>query len=380
MKVIIYTHFDDMPSHYGRLLVEFEHTNIYCGRGWFRNFFKNTLEPDAQPRIYAVEDQDSTPLAILFMRAPAGQNGSILKDQHLSMQTLASMTNFQSVIFAPVAMNSPAVTEEALSLLVKTICSETPSWAVIDINLMVPDSVEFTVFKDALKNCGMLVNTYRYEAILYREFEKNSSYDAFISQSPSIIRKTYQKKTRQLNKKGDVRFEIISEPSDLDRGMELYEKVFAKSWKDAEPYPNHTAGLVREYASIGALRLAVLFFNEEPVAVHIWIVSEGCARGYKMHYDLEFERLSVGAILQLKMFKHFLDVEHVKEINYGLGTQNTKRSWVPHEYPLHGILACNPKTLLGLKTQSLHSLKKLNKSLRQSLQPLTQLILRKLKR
>jgi hypothetical protein len=284
------------------------------------------------------------------------------------------MTNYQSVLFSPVLVHDDKKQKETIRLLVKAICSESPSWAVIDLNLMDPESLEFSLLVESLRDAGMIVNTYCYDTMLYERFD-DRGYDEYLATRPKVIRKNYPRLARNLEKKGDVRFHVISDNSELDWGIENYNRVLANSWKEPELFPNHTAGLIRGSACVGALRLGLLFYNNDPVATQLWLVAGGIASAYKSHYDLRLTRESVGSISMLRMFKHVLDIDHVKEINFGVGTDHYKRNWLTSERPICGILACNPRTVMGLKTLSSHVLKRIYQWIRSLLKPVVRPLL-----
>lgn len=373
MKARVFRNLDSVPSIYREFLNQIEHDNFFYGARWFDNFSNTALEPHATVHIYAVEDGASTPRprALLMARSPAGQNGSLLQDRSLGERTLASMTSYQSMTFAPLVRDEEEDLETVMHVLVKKICSERPSWSLIDLNLMDPTSPVFQAAEAAFREEGMRVYPYVYAECVYERIE-GRSFAEFLQSRRSVVRKTFQRRLRSLERQGEGRFELIAGPADVERGILNYERVCAQSWKDAEPFPKHTAGLIRASAAADALRLGFLYFGDEPIATQIWIVSSGKASIYKLHYNLGFKKYSVGSVLTARMMEHAIDVDRVEEVNFGVGSQPHKRDWLHKSRPLGGLLVFNPRTAGGIREFVRYRSRKVLTRIRTRVRPIVQ--------
>ena len=86
-----------------------------------------------------------------------------------------------------------------------------------------------------------------------------------------------RRRLRQAERRSDAQFEILAAPAEMDRAAAVYEAVYARSWKEPEPYPDFNVALMRAMADQGALRLGVWSIGETPVAVQLWVVWDGSA-------------------------------------------------------------------------------------------------------
>ena len=86
----------------------------------------------------------------------------------------------------------------------------------------------------------------------------------------------------------DTRFEIVDGGAPLDAAVAAYETVYAKSWKDPEPFPAFNAALIRATAELGILRLGLWWVGDVPAAAQFWIVEGGHATVLKLAHDEAF--------------------------------------------------------------------------------------------
>ncbi len=109
--------------------------------------------------------------------------------------------------------------------------------------------------------------------------------------------------------------------------MIAYRKIYDNSWKIPESYPDFIAGFLAACIEDGALRLGILYVDDEPAAAQIWTVTNGEATIYKLAYDEKFKNLSVGSVLTAKIMEHVLDVDKARCIDFGYGDDPYKKDW-----------------------------------------------------
>jgi CelD/BcsL family acetyltransferase involved in cellulose biosynthesis len=88
--------------------------------------------------------------------------------------------------------------------------------------------------------------------------------------------------------------------------------------------------------------------DDQPIASQVWIVNSGKASIYKLGQDQRFDEFSAGSILTAKLMEHVLEVDRVKEVDFGSGDDPYKKTWLPQRRERWGILAMNPRSLAGL--------------------------------
>src|SRR5260370_2009039 len=98
---------------------------------------------------------------------------------------------------------------------------------------------------------------------------------------------------------------------------------------------------------MGGLLLVEPYIDDAPAAAQVWIVNNGTASIYKIAYDQKFKELSVGSYLTMHLMERAIDVDKVREIDYLSGDDRYKSDWMSHRREHWGILAINPRPLLG---------------------------------
>ena len=358
LKTVKYSNFDQLPSHCLELLAEVEHANFFYGSSWFKNFSKNTIEPSAQIHIYTVEDNNTAAIpkarSVLFMRSPAGQAGSLFERKFCGSNSISSMTAHQTLFFAPAIRETDDQYSEVISALIGSIYKDDRSWDVIDLNFLDPNSRVYRALIQALESFGLSIREYYWRACLCEDVS-NTTYADYLASRSTQVRKTYAYKRRKLEKTGKTRFEMITGGENLASSIDSYEHVLANSWKGAEPFPNHTAGLIRAAAAADTLRLGLYYIENTAVATQLWIVTSGRATICKLHYDSKYDKESVGAILTMHMFEYAIDTEKVHTIDFGVGDESAKRYWLNEEESLCGMVAFNNRSLHGLMSLILYT-------------------------
>jgi len=104
---------------------------------------------------------------------------------------------------------------------------------------------------------------------------------------------------------------------------------------------------MRLCAKAGWLRLAVAWLGEMPIAAQFWFVYAGRAHVYKLAYDEAHKEHSAGTILTAHLMQHVLDVDRVREVDYGSGDDAYKRDWMSKRRERIVLTAINRATMRG---------------------------------
>lgn len=127
-----------------------------------------------------------------------------------------------------------------------------------------------------------------------------------------------------------------------------YEHVYQASWKPAEGSPAFLRALAEQEGEAGTLRLGIAKRDGEPIAAQLWLVEDRVATIHKLAYAATARELSPGTVLSVEMFRHALDVDQVRRIDFGTGDDGYKADWMERSEPLMTMRAFNPSTLAGL--------------------------------
>lgn len=343
-----FANLEALPKRYLDFLEAVGREQFFLGYDWFRNLIATAVEPNTRLRIYGVECGDQ-PVAVLFTRSPAGQNGSTLGFSPPG-ESLASLTNFQTPAFGVCTLGDEPHDPSVFTALAQHLSAESPRWSVLDFNYMDSTMPTYRPFLTALRSTGLIVRPYFHCNEWYEGTAGLNYADYLKSRSSSAhkIIQNYGRKRRKLEKTGRLRFAIYHS-TDIAQPLRDYQSVYAASWKEPEPYSSFVPGLWATAANAGALRMGILYLDEEPVACEVAIVSGGRAAMVKTAYDQRWRDLSVGSIVIGCVIEHLLDTDQVSEISFGPFDAPYKAVWVSQTRELRGIAAFDPRTWAGLR-------------------------------
>ena len=172
-------------------------------------------------------------------------------------------------------------------------------------------------------------------------------WSAYLLRRSGALRETIRRRLRRAESLPDARFDLFTQPAEMDRAAEAFESVYRRSWKDAEPFPAFNVALMRATAALGLLRFGVWSIGTEPVAVQLWVVRDGQAIVLKLAHDEAFKAHSPGTVLTALMLRHLLDREHVARIDFGRGDDGYKQGWAVQRRQRIGVLLVNPWRMSG---------------------------------
>jgi CelD/BcsL family acetyltransferase involved in cellulose biosynthesis len=176
----------------------------------------------------------------------------------------------------------------------------------------------------------------------------------YLARRPGALRETIRRRLRRAEKLPAARFSLLSQPADMDEAAEVFEAVYARSWKEPEPFPRFNVALMRVMAAAGLLRFGAWWVGATPVAVQVWVQEHGHATVLKLAHDEAFKAHSPGTVLTALMLRHLLDQEHVTEIDFGRGDDDYKQGWAARRRQRIGLLLVNPLKPAGLATLLRH--------------------------
>lgn len=340
--VRVYSSLEELPAALLNLFQQVGHQSVFQTLPWIQNFAKTAMGPGEKVRIYGSPGQAGrgSPAGMLLMRSCGDSKPSS------GPRELRGLANYYSSFYAPHLDLSTTKSRDTLGALVRMIAKEQPRWDSIDLKPLDVDSECFSALKEEFRAAGFVLQTY-FDAGNWFEPVNGRTYKEYLDGLRSSVRNIAKSKNKKIERSGRVRHEILTAAKGLEDGIAAYDKVYATSWKIAEPYPHFIPGLIRTFAHQGELRLGLAYVDGEPAAAQIWIVHSGVASIYKIAYDPKFRDLSVGTYLTTRMMEYAIDVDRVNEVDYLTGDDNYKRDWMSQRRERWGILALNPRTPRG---------------------------------
>ena len=340
-EVVQFRGFDELPPQARSLFSDTSAVSLFSTLGWFEVFVKNALHTEDRLHIYCSASTSHGKSEF------NGALATVERSPHTNpfkARRLASLSNYYSPLYTPALGNAPV--ETVAGEIAKAIASEVPKWDVLDFKPLDVASPVFGAMTKALRSAGYVVQTYFCFGNWYLDV-RDRSFEEYFGSLPSKLRNTVNRKSKKLEGSGRSRISITSGGEQLEEAIAAYQKIYSASWKNPEPFPTFVPELIRFCARVGCLRLGTLHVDGEPAAAQLWIVHNRVVSIYKLAYDERFQDLSVGSILSAALFRHALDVDKVREVDYLSGDDEYKKDWMSGRRERWGILAMNPRTPHG---------------------------------
>lgn len=339
LNVGVYRSLEALPPSCQVIFAEAAAHSAYLAYPWFHVLTETTRDHGDRLRVYAVADAATgAAQAVLVARAPALRGV-------LAMRTLAGFSNFYSPLFSVVARADADVPATARSLAV-ALTGERPRWDAVHLKALDPDAAMTAALERSLGEAGLIVQSYEGFGNWF-EPTAGISFQDYLARRPPALVNTVRRKERKLSRVDGLRFSVHAGPAEAGEGAAAYARVYANSWKQPEPYPRFMPALIEAAAGMGALRLGVVRIADEPVAAQVWITWQGKATIFKLAHDRRFDHLSVGSVLTMWMMRHALNEDRVAEVDFGVGDDPYKRTWLSQRRQRRGLLALNARTPRG---------------------------------
>lgn len=327
-----------LPDGYSPLFESMGQGSPFLTRDWFTNFEQTVPAADEPARVFGVEC-GGTPVAALVARY--GREGA----GWMAPLRLEGLSNYYTPLFGPAAADGVAEADW-LAALADGLCRPQRGWDALYLQPLDRDAALFREMPGLLRRRGMAVQTYFCFGNWYLDVGSLSYAEYFKSRS-STLRKNVPYYARKLERTPQSHVEIIADGDRVEQALRDYDKVYASSWKQAEPYPEFIPQLVRLAARKGWLRFGVAYVEGVPAAAQIWFVRDGVASIFKVAYDAAFAKLSVGTVLTAKLMEHVIDVDRVAVVDFLSGDDGYKKDWMSHRRERWGIVAFNPRRPRG---------------------------------
>jgi len=322
----------ELPDDARRLLEHAELSNGEAGCGWYGNLVDTVFSGPGQVRFYILR-HDGEPLAVLPLYA---------ERQGLGWQ-LRALGNYYTSLYQPAFV--PCLKPHDLLVLLAAVRRDYPGAATLTLRPMDPGEHAYQTLLGALRLLGWLPFEYFAFGNWYQPV--TSGWDSYLAARPGELRSTLKRMGKKFSAAGGT-LEIVSGGERVAEAIAAYQAVYARSWKRPEPYPEFLPGLVRLCAAQGSLRLGLAWLDGRAIAAQLWIVRNGHAAIYKLAYDEAARAFAPGSLLSAFLMQHVIEVDRVQEIDYLQGDDPYKQQWMSERRERWGIVAYQPRTLVGM--------------------------------
>ncbi|MBX3601544.1 MAG: GNAT family N-acetyltransferase [Rubrivivax sp.] len=322
-----------LPQPAAQLLAQAELEHFQFGREWYA-LFARTVAAGSDQAVLAVASRASLPVAVLPLNlspALARLGGNV-----------GGLANYYSARYGP-ALAADTIGVDLLPAL-DQMRARTGAAPELHFAPMAPESRGYHVLRSGLAAAGYAVHDYFAHGNWY--LPVRGTWSDYLASRPGALRSTIARMSRRIAAQGG-RIEIVTAADEVPRAAAAYERVYARSWKRAEPVPAFMRELMAWTAGRGWLRLGLVWVGEVPVAAQVWIVAHGRAAIYKLAYDEAWGHLAPGTVLSAQLMEHAMDVDRVHEVDYLVGDDPYKRDWMTHRRERRGLVAYDLSTWRG---------------------------------
>ncbi|WP_372656763.1 GNAT family N-acetyltransferase [Hydrogenophaga sp.] len=312
--------------------------DVFETEAWFQNLVEHGFEQDPGHLVLALNQSSEAHAASLhLMRTPTG---------------LTALSNYYSSLYGAVGLGEAGAVVDWHGLAQRM--RRLPGSAIVRLQPLDEQGVFLRGMAQGLQAAGYWVGRYFCFGNWYLPVAPGG-FATYWADRPPALKNAVARGRRRLDRQGAWRTHIYSAGSpDLDQAIGAYQTVYAQSWKQLEPCPGFMPGLIRTAAAQGWLRLGVLWLDDQPIAAQVWLLHKGKANIYKLAYSEGQERYSPGSVLTADLMAHVMDTDGATQVDYLTGDDAYKQDWMSHRRERVGLVAFDPRRLLGLLGAARH--------------------------
>lgn len=323
-----FAHPRELPEDALALMRRLEQGYVEFGADWFGLLTDTVFREAGQAAFYTLRRQGRV-LAVL----PVGTHG----------HEAGALANYYTTLYSPL-LEDDLTAEDLLplTLALRHDHRGTPAYRFWPMD---PASPAFGLLRDALRLAGLSPREYFAFGNWYLQVD--GDWPTYLKNRSGQLRSTIKRMTKRLAVEHG-HLEIIRDEADVDRGIAAYQAVYGASWKVPEPYTEFMPGLIRLCARRGWLRLGLAWIGDQPIAAQLWIVHAGRAHIYKVAYDEAFKAIAPGTLVTALLLEEAIERDKVAEVDYLIGDDAYKKTWMSHRRERFGLVAYDPLTPRGL--------------------------------
>ncbi|HYZ61476.1 MAG TPA: GNAT family N-acetyltransferase [Acetobacteraceae bacterium] len=311
---------------------------LQCSRAWFGANAAAALPAGAQACYVAIRDRDGPAMLVPMVAGPG--------------RDWASLTTPYTCLFQPLLR--PAAPAGLVRAAAASFGREARRRGITRLEALDLDWPGLPAFRSGLADAGLVTRTFEHFGNWHTEV--GGGWAEYLQRRPGKLRETIRRRTLAAARTPGIRLEVVHDPAELGRALAAYEDVYARSWKEPEPYPGFNAALVQALAGTGALRFGLMWSGEEPIAAQYWTVTGGVATVLKLAHDDRFKPLSPGTVLTAHVIRTLIERDGIRALDFGRGDDPYKQGWTGQRRARIGLLAVNPFNLEGILLLSRHEL------------------------
>ncbi|MDP2881175.1 MAG: GNAT family N-acetyltransferase [Azonexus sp.] len=305
--------------------------NIEVSIDWFELLQKQVYPDDRGVRYYFVAEKN-IPSTILPLRLT--NNGGV--------RTVESLGNYYTSLYAPLLTNDSNL--HVLRYMLASASRDHDSAHVMRFAPMDPESDVYKGLLSELRTIGWI--PFKFFCFGNWFLTVDFTWEGYLKKRSANLRSSVKRRNKDFAAEGGT-LEVVSNADKVEQAIADFQEVYTASWKIPEPYPDFVPSLIRRLSTIGMLRLGIARLQGKPIAAQLWIVGQGKASIYKVAYNKAFASLSPGTVLTSHLLKYVIEQDQVKEVDFLIGDDEYKKIWMSDRRERWGIVAYNPRTIIG---------------------------------
>ncbi|MGD0431553.1 MAG: GNAT family N-acetyltransferase [Acetobacteraceae bacterium] len=319
-------------------------TTFFSSRAWWEAVLAHAIPPGAQPRLLLVRSNGDAAALFPMLLDSTGRG-------------FRALTTPYTCLYEPL-IASGRTDRTASFMAFAQFCRSFPTTRLDALN-----KVTEADMSRGGKQARLAVARFHHFGA-WHENVANLDWQTYLARRPGMLRETIRRRMRRAERLARADFQLFQGTDNLAAGIIAFETVYARSWKEPEPYPNFNPAQIRAAGSIGVCRLGIWSIDGSPAAAQFWIVEHGRATVLKLAHDEAFKAHSPGTVLTAWMIRHMIEHEHVTELDFGRGDDTYKQLWAANRRQLSGLLLINPYRARGLVVLAHHKLGRVRVRLR----------------
>jgi len=196
-------------------------------------------------------------------------------------------------------------------------------------------------------------------------------WEAYLADRPRRQRETVRRRLARAGRDPSISIQRVTGGAELEDAIAAYCAVYARSWKEPEPYPDFNPAVIRAAAAASRLRLWLLRRDGQPVAAQYWVLAAEGAMVLKLAHDEAHKAISPGTVLTAHAVRDLLENDRVPALDFGRGDDPYKADWCTRRRQRIGVLLCDPRSAAGALAIARHGLGRLRAGLARSRAGLT---------
>lgn len=259
------------------------------------------------------------------------------------VRTVESLGNYYTSLYTPLLTNDSDLL--TLRYMLASASRDHGGAHVMRFAPMDPESPAYKGLLNELRAIGWI--PFKFFCFGNWFLTVNFNWEGYLKKRSANLRSSIKRRNKDFAAEGGT-LEVVTNGDGVAQAIAAFQDVYTASWKIPEPYPDFVPSLIRRLSTNGMLRLGIARLQGRPIAAQLWIVGQDKASIYKVAYNKAFASLSPGTVLTSHLLKYVIEEDRVKEVDFLIGDDEYKKIWMSDRRERWGIVAYNPRTIIGL--------------------------------